>query len=447
MKRLVINTVALIFGFFVGAFFTFAHAQVIWSSDSGAFVGRDSAGRIVSASAPSGTLTRGENSLLKSMDRTGITLEQSGKWDVLDRSGGKVSIPGKQAARLAAGPLARAAAKAVWLAKAATPLGVTSLLMMEGIRLIQDEWQEERKSKIPPDSYYLFGPVRTQNRDELPNLACPISTSNAAATGEWSGVTTFKCHWYWNGQPQTSVDMNAIIGQGCADGSPIVNGGCGESVTIAPSSENSIGAALENRASVMDDALLEYYNAVAQKERDDLMKDAEYSASGTAVTGAPKTSQTVNSDGTTKTTSTTTTTNIVNQGDTYNTSVVSVVSNSTTTTTQGGQTTVTTEGETLPNVEPQKTDCEKNPSSLGCSGFGSVDDSELQRKELTGTVSPVDMGGSGQCPAPVGTTVHGSRIELSFDSACTYARAVRPIILALAWLSAGFILIGAVRES
>jgi len=40
----------------------------------------------------------------------------------------------------------------------------------------------------------------------------------------------------------------------------------------------------------------------------------------------------------------------------------------------------------------------------------------------------------------------GHAVEMSFDPLCQYATTLRPLVLALAWLSAGVLFIGGVRN-
>lgn len=458
MTRFTRNTLALLFGFVIGAFFTFAHAQIVYTNRDGIII-RDSAGRVSTINLPRDPLSLGEQSLLDSMDRDKLTLKDSGNWDVQDKNGSKVSIPGKQKLTLPGGGLAKAAGAAAMLAKGAVGGAIVGLLIQEGIKLAGDQWVKEQPSDIPPDLYYEYIP--------------PGSTKNVY-TADLNTATTGWCQYVANnsGMPFQSVknvsfdsaasqvkfdcalsgytfsDMRMNARKLCQGMIPPVNGSCGTQSTERPATEKDLQDALDKRRQMMDDALRDYYNAISPEKRNELGKnEGTIDASGTPTPGPAKTSTTTKPDGTTQTTTTTTINNITHQGNTFNTSVVSVVSNSTTSVTENGQTTTTTEVADVGIKEPDKTDCEKSPNSIGCSEFGSVDDSELERKELTGTVTPIDMGGSGQCPAPLSSTVLGQHIEFSFDPACRFAGAMRPIVLVLAWLAAAYILSGAVRGS
>lgn len=114
------------------------------------------------------------------------------------------------------------------------------------------------------------------------------------------------------------------------------------------------------------------------------------------------------------------------------------------------------QGNPVPNAPPvdtpeqpaeQPTQCDKYPDTLGCARLGSIPDETLPTENRSiALIQPVDIGNAGQCPAPMTATVAGMTIEWSFDPLCQYANALRPLVLALAWLSAGVIFIGGVRN-
>lgn len=97
--------------------------------------------------------------------------------------------------------------------------------------------------------------------------------------------------------------------------------------------------------------------------------------------------------------------------------------------------------------EPQPDPCEANPGRIGCMEAGSVSDSSVpvETKSIA-LITPVSIGGSGSCPAPLTTTFMGQPISFSYDLPCQAAGMLKPLILALAWLSAGIIFIGGVRQ-
>lgn len=115
-----------------------------------------------------------------------------------------------------------------------------------------------------------------------------------------------------------------------------------------------------------------------------------------------------------------------------------------------------TSGNPLPSPQPQDTpepqpsQCEKHPETLGCATLGSAPDSTLTTEQKSiAQITPITggaLGASGQCPAPLTTSFMGTPISFSYDMPCQAASMLRPLILALAWLSAGVIFIGGVRQ-
>lgn len=92
--------------------------------------------------------------------------------------------------------------------------------------------------------------------------------------------------------------------------------------------------------------------------------------------------------------------------------------------------------------------CEKHPDIVACQKLDEVKDVDLQSKEKPISITP-DSGWGAEdaaCPAPRILHVQGREIPIPFDLFCTYMRGIRPIIIAMAWLSAAFILVGA-REA
>jgi hypothetical protein len=101
-----------------------------------------------------------------------------------------------------------------------------------------------------------------------------------------------------------------------------------------------------------------------------------------------------------------------------------------------------------PNAPPEQAVtpdlCASHPEILACADLDTPDSEELPTEDKSVSVSPDSgWGGNGSCPAPKHLTVQGRDIPIPLDIICQYMSGIRPIIIALAWLSAGFILIGA----
>lgn len=93
--------------------------------------------------------------------------------------------------------------------------------------------------------------------------------------------------------------------------------------------------------------------------------------------------------------------------------------------------------------------CAKNPDVLACQKLDEPNSEELPASEKPISISPDGGWGAdnASCPAPKQITVQGRAIPIPFDLFCTWASGMRPIIIAMAWLSAAFILLGARNES
>lgn len=117
-----------------------------------------------------------------------------------------------------------------------------------------------------------------------------------------------------------------------------------------------------------------------------------------------------------------------------------------TTTTQPAQIDTTTANSQVP-PEPAKTDCDKYPDSVGCSKFGTAPTADtLTTNNVSMSLNPISLG-TGSCPTPQVLNLQGQPdITLSYQPYCNFATSISPLVVAFAWLSAGFIVMGAVRE-
>lgn len=99
-----------------------------------------------------------------------------------------------------------------------------------------------------------------------------------------------------------------------------------------------------------------------------------------------------------------------------------------------------------------KTDCDKNPESLGCKALGDMPDGtggdEIPNETVViNALSPVSLaGGSGSCPADLSANYLGKTVTFSFEKPCEFASMFSPVMIAFAWLSAALIVVGPVRS-
>ena len=163
------------------------------------------------------------------------------------------------------------------------------------------------------------------------------------------------------------------------------------------------------------------------------------------VNGGTTTSTTTGPAGQT-TVNNTTQYNINYNGDTatvtqVTTSTTTYPDNSTSTTT----TTATSEGSVPTGEEPPVDVCVEHPEASGCQPLGSVDtvDVGVQAHTLTWTA---EGSAAGSCPAPMSFSLpFGGTGELSWAPVCQFATGIRPVIIAIAWLSAGIFIFQVAR--
>lgn len=203
---------------------------------------------------------------------------------------------------------------------------------------------------------------------------------------------------------------------------------------------------------VVSDAELETKAEQNMQSNPGLMPEAaDYGmANGGFDTDAPYTTGPAHVDGPTTTKTTTTDAGVRTETSTNSmdlayagTDVYVTDSTTTTTTDEAGNTSTKTEtntatgGQTPPkNDPPPPVDvCVEHPDASGCAPLGDAGDAPdlpVQDVPVTFGYASVDAA----CPAPETFTVFGRTYSFDWAPACTYARALRPVVIALALLSA-----------
>ena len=99
-------------------------------------------------------------------------------------------------------------------------------------------------------------------------------------------------------------------------------------------------------------------------------------------------------------------------------------------------------------MKPRLDICALNPNILACADYTPPDDNNDLITEVRDIdlITPVDVGGAGVCPQPLVADFMGTSIVFSYELPCRAASMLKPLVLALAWLSAGVIFIGGVRN-
>lgn len=111
--------------------------------------------------------------------------------------------------------------------------------------------------------------------------------------------------------------------------------------------------------------------------------------------------------------------------------------------------TPTPETNDQPKPEEQQSLCEKHPDILACQKLDEVKEEPLGKEEIQIRINPLGGWGpdSAQCPAPMSANVMGHTVELSWQPVCAFADGLRPIVIALAWLSAASMLVVVARRN
>lgn len=95
--------------------------------------------------------------------------------------------------------------------------------------------------------------------------------------------------------------------------------------------------------------------------------------------------------------------------------------------------------------QEQEDYCKKHPDSVGCLEAGTPNEEgalPTVDKSLISSITPVSVGGSGSCPAPLSLP---KGLSYSFQPTCDFVSALKPIVLISAWLISGLIVFGMAR--
>lgn len=189
--------------------------------------------------------------------------------------------------------------------------------------------------------------------------------------------------------------------------------------------------------------------SVSEAAKAAISEGAQIESSGFQVTGPA--SQIGQSASTTTTTpsGTTTTTTTPTYNYSYNGDKITYTTTTVTNTCTGAgscstdnadTTTTTTTGS--PTPQDPADPCTADPSRLGCLKLGEPPDDKVPKNNKTVTFTPEVLGLGGSCPAPV-QLPHGQQI--SYQTVCDGVVQARPLIIAMGFLMAGGIMLGALR--
>jgi len=106
-------------------------------------------------------------------------------------------------------------------------------------------------------------------------------------------------------------------------------------------------------------------------------------------------------------------------------------------------------GEESPEADPTAGEdpkpglCEEYPDILACQKLGEVEEQALEEKTVSLSIEATSGWGEGggSCPADRSVSVLGTEVSMKWTLFCDFADQVRPVVIAMAWLSAvlGFV--------
>lgn len=105
-----------------------------------------------------------------------------------------------------------------------------------------------------------------------------------------------------------------------------------------------------------------------------------------------------------------------------------------------------TPGQVALGQEAKVDPCDLQPDRAGCANLGTLNEAAPTPDATIISLTPdTPWGSDGSCPAPVTMTVMGQPLSFSFDGPCTFFQTMRPIVIAAAWISALFIMMGGAK--
>lgn len=160
--------------------------------------------------------------------------------------------------------------------------------------------------------------------------------------------------------------------------------------------------------------------------------------------------ETTTTTGPNGTTTTTSRTNIVYEGDrvTYGPTTVTVTNNNPTTNVTSTQTTVTNNSSSSSTAQAAADMCKANPNAAACKELGEAPAApELPASQVGVTISAQEgWSREGSCPSYQASFL-GQPVAIDFTLACQGLGYIKPVVLAVAWVLAGMILIGGIKQS
>jgi len=93
--------------------------------------------------------------------------------------------------------------------------------------------------------------------------------------------------------------------------------------------------------------------------------------------------------------------------------------------------------------EDEQTLCERHPDIIACQKLEMPEKVSLESKAVDFDFTPESgFSGAAVCPAPIMASIFGYQLAFSWQGLCDSLSLIKPLLLAMAWLSAAFILLG-----
>lgn len=337
------------------------------------------------------------------------------------------------------------------------PLALAELVL-DGVQYVNGEW--ESAAPLPPDSQIgtglwrtVYGQPATGGGYGSPEAACRASIIYQGGYPDNPGYVTGTgvSRQCMLAAPQSGAIGYVSQASTCPVGT--TNDGTGRCVgerTWSPATdqqlEDAIAGALSQPA--------QYGKAAGVLDASITGRLADLVSESTQVTGpasvqGPAVTSVTTVNGVPATTTVQTTYNVSYAGD------VVTINSTTTTTYPDGSTQVQTTSAGEPGgpgaetpTEPDPALCEAFPDILACQKLGALEAEELPDQVVPLAITPEEGFGSsaGSCPADKPLTVLGVSMAFKWGPVCDFANGIRPVVVAVAWLSAALGFFGFARR-
>jgi len=341
------------------------------------------------------------------------------------------------------------ARSAVTLAKLAGPIGI-GLTVLD---LVWDEASGWLKSDEPPTDYISgswWDPFNlgTEFVASSPQAVCD---ERRARIG-WAPLTASPMNpEQWRCKDASGNTMGwAYLKEACPAGQVWSGGVCTASQRAATDAEIEDAIYTELVARGMGSELARRLIEAGYT----LAPDGHEAVGPSSIPGDTTTSTTSGPAGTTTTTTSTTNNLTYNTDNTTNTTTVTVTQTTNTTTTAPDGTTTTSvgtkapaPGETPPEEEP-KAFCDLFPDASACQKLDIPEGQPVEPEEVNVTFAPSGGFGSegGSCPSPYSFSVQGRAFAIDYQPFCNFFTAVRPVVIAMAFITAMLIALGGYKR-